>query len=110
MTNTALTLTALEAVQTGQCSGLCLVASPDNPSSCDCRCAGAFHGALADVEVTAQPIPSRAPDCGANAPGPLGFPSIEPGIHCELPAGHPPHPAQYVHHAGNFGSWLEEVP
>ena len=58
VTRTALaTLTALDAVRSGQCSGICLVANPDTASTCDCSCDGMFHGVLAEAELTARHKP-----------------------------------------------------
>ncbi len=42
-------LTASTAVESGECSGACLVAPPESFEQCDCRCGGRFHGALADA-------------------------------------------------------------
>lgn len=44
-------LTAAELVIEGRCSAPCLVASNDEAAKCACRCGGAFHGRLAEVEV-----------------------------------------------------------
>ena len=103
MTST-LTITALEAVRSGQCTAACLIAGE---SSCTCRCGGAFHGAVADAEIAA--VPPKPALCGVPAPAPGGFPELVPGVHCELEAGHPPMPARYLHHNGTFGSWLQDV-
>jgi hypothetical protein len=44
-------LTGSTAVESGECSGACLVAPPESVEQCDCRCGGRFHGSLADALV-----------------------------------------------------------
>lgn len=91
------TITALGAVRSGQCTAVCLIAGEE---PCECRCGGAFHGALADTEVTPTPPP---PDtCGAQPPAQRGGFSTPPSVRCELDTGHPP---VYIHHHGGYGSW-----
>jgi hypothetical protein len=103
VTGTPNTLTALEAVQSGQCSGLCLVAET---GPCDCQCAGAFHGALADTKITAWP----ASLCGAKPPAHLlGAQGHEgTGVRCEKPACD--HPLMVIHDNGSFGAWIGDAP
>ena len=52
--------TASELVESGQCSGQCLVAAADY---CDCRCRGVYHGRLAsaDLSVLFPSMPVRWP-------------------------------------------------
>ncbi|MEV5544083.1 hypothetical protein AB0L13_45535 [Saccharopolyspora shandongensis] len=41
-----------DLVRAGQCSPQCLVAAGQDPNECECTCAGAFHGVLANAEVS----------------------------------------------------------
>jgi len=91
-------ITALEAVRSGQCTAVCLIAGE---VTCECRCRGLFHGALADAEV--KPAPAR---CGALPPPDKLWCSVPTGVSCELPAGHPP---VLIHHHGGYGSWNSPV-
>lgn len=43
---------ANDLIESGDCSGACLVASPGSVGSCDCRCKGYYHGNLADAIVS----------------------------------------------------------
>lgn len=47
--------TAAELVRQGECTGACMIALEQ---SCDCRCGGMFHGALAS-EVVKPNMPRR---------------------------------------------------
>jgi hypothetical protein len=102
------TITALDAVRSGRCSGICLVANPATTSSCDCSCDGEFHGALADAELVTRPAPIDPALCGAKAPEDRFGYFTDRDVFCEQPAGHLPVPAQFQHHNGGYGMWFED--
>lgn len=41
-----------DLIESGQCSGACMVSAPKTAKSCTCRCRGLYHGALADSIVS----------------------------------------------------------
>lgn len=94
------TISARTALSLGQCSAPCLVAYPD--TACDCRCGGAYHGALADVELEAKP--PRPGLCSALAPDRDRYGRE---VRCEYPPHQPV--LLYEHHNGEHGMWHEPV-